>query len=57
MKTKNESRWVYRKPRTAEYSHTTRNDEKVYKDEKYCYVEYVSEWDGKKMYYRFRRIT
>lgn len=57
MKTKNESRWVYRKPRTAEYSHTTRNDEKVYKDEKYCYVEYVSDWDGKKMYYRFRRIT
>ena len=57
MRTKNESRWVYRKPRNAEYKHTTQNGEKVYKDEKYCYVEYVSEWDGKRMYYRFRRMS
>lgn len=57
MRTKNESRWVYRKPRTAEYKHTTQNGEKVYKDETYCYVEYISEWDGKRMYYRFKRIT
>lgn len=57
MRTRNESKWVYRKPRAAEYKHTTQNGEKVYKDDKYCYVEYVSEWDGKKMYYRFRRMS
>lgn len=57
MRTKNESRWVFRKPRTAEFHHTNQLGEKVYKDEKYCYVEYVSEWDGKRMYYRFRRMS
>lgn len=55
MITRNERKWFYRKPRNAEYQHTTTNGEKVYKDEKYCYVEYISNWDGKRMYYRFRR--
>lgn len=57
MRTKNESRWVYKKPKNAEFTHATQNGEKVYKDEEYCYVEYISDWDGKRMYYRFKRIT
>lgn len=55
MRTRNESKWVSRKPKNAEYKHTTQNGEKVYKDETYVYVEYISNWDGKRMYYRFRR--
>lgn len=55
MRTKNESRWVSRKPKNAEFQHTSSSGEKVYKDEKYVYVEYISNWDGKRMYYRFRR--
>lgn len=54
---KNESRWVYRKPSNAEFHHTSDTGNKVYKNEKYCYVEYVSNWDGKRMYYRFRRMS
>lgn len=57
MRPKNESKWVYKKPKNAEFTHATQNGEKVYKDETYCYVEYISEWDGKRMYYRFKRIT
>lgn len=55
MRTRNESRWVSRKPKNAEFKHTTQSGEKVYKDEKFVYVEYISNWDGKRMYYRFRR--
>ena len=55
MRTRNESKWVSRKPKNAEFKHQTQNGEKVYKDEKYVYVEYISNWDGKRMYYRFRR--
>lgn len=55
MRTKNESRWVSRKPKNAEFKHVSSSGEKVYKDEKFVYVEYISNWDGKRMYYRFRR--
>lgn len=57
MRPRNESKWVYKKPKNAEFTHATQNGEKVYKDEEYCYVEYISDWDGKKMYYRFRRMS
>lgn len=50
-------RWVTRKSAAAEFSHETSSGEKVYKDDKYVYVQYISNWDGKKMYYKFRRTV